>query len=88
MTFESLKTYIDKQIEEMNNYVNTNPYCKDPIGTINHTESRCFGAVDYAIIMTDMGFEPLSSMWDEYLNYFRNRRIEVRENERKKKAYD
>ena len=88
MTFESLKTYIDNQIESMNHYIDHNPYCTKPIETINHTESRCFGAVDYAVNMTNIGYEPISTMWDEYLNYFRNRRNEVRENERKKKAHD
>lgn len=85
MTFESLKKYIDTQIEDMNRFINTNPYCTKPLETINHTESRCFGAVDYGVQMTDIGFDRIDNMWCDYLEYFRNRRNEVRENERKKK---
>lgn len=87
MTLESLKKYIDTQIKDMNRYIDTNPYCTKPLETINHTESRCFGAVDYAVQMTDIGFEKIDTMWMGYLEYFRNRRNEVRENERKKKNY-
>lgn len=80
MTLTSLADYIDKQIEDMNRYIDTNPYCTKPIETINHTESRCFGAVDYAVQMTDIGFEKVDKMWYGYLEYFRNRRNEVRKN--------
>lgn len=88
MTLTTLADYIDKQIADMNRYIDTNPYCTKPIETINHTESRCFGAVDYACQMTDIGFEKVDTMWFGYLEYFRNRRKEVKENERKEKAYD
>ena len=88
MTLESLEKYIDTQIKDMNRYIDTNPYCTKPLEAINHTESRCFGAVDYGVQMAKLDFEKVDTMWMGYLEYFRNRRNEVRENERTKKAHD
>ena len=87
ITIEEIKEYIDDNIKGMDKYINTNPYCTKPIDTINATESRCFGVIDFAI-HNGLEYEPISNMWDNYLEYFRNRRNEVRENVRQKKRYD
>lgn len=87
ITIEEIKEYIEYNIKDMNNYINTNPYCTRPIESINACESRCFGVIDFAI-HNGLSYEPISTMWDNYLEYFRNRRNEVRENARQKKGYD
>ena len=86
-TIEEVKNFIDYNIKDMDKFINTNPYCTEPIDVINATESRCFGAVDFAIYC-GLGYEPISAMWDNYLEYFKKRRNEVRNELRQKKRHD
>lgn len=88
MTLEEVIAYIKYRIKDMNSYIANNPYCTDPIETINHTETQCFGVVDFAIKNEYVAYTDINDEWWRYLDYFRERRNEVRNELRQKKRHD
>lgn len=88
MTLEQIIEYIDYRIKDMNSYIANNPYCTNPIETINNTETQCFGVVDFAIKNEYVAYTDINDEWWRYLDYFRERRNEVRNELRQKKRYD
>lgn len=88
MTLAEITEYINYRINDMNSYIKNNPYCDNPIDTINNTESQCFGVVDFAIKNGYVEYTEINDEWWRYLDYFRNRRNEVRNELRQKKRND
>lgn len=80
MTYENLKEFLEKELEELKELLNSNYTWVIPSRQIARARFESFGVVEFFIKYSDIGFKEIEALWDEYLNIYNKMESEVREN--------
>ena len=80
MTYENLKEFLEKELEELKELLNSDYTWVVPSRQIERARFESFGVVEFCINYSNIGFKKIEALWDEYLDTYNKMESEAREN--------
>lgn len=80
MTYENLKEFLEKELKELKRLLESDYTWVVPSKQIARARFESFGAVNFCIGYSNIGFEKIEALWDEYLDIYNKMESELKEN--------
>ena len=80
MTYENLKEFLEKELEQLKDLLNSDYTWVVPSRQILRARFESFGAVNFCIKYSDIEYRKIEALWDEYLDIYNKMESEVKEN--------
>lgn len=80
MTYENLKDFLEKELKGLKHLLESDYAWVIPSKQIVRARFVSFGAVNFCIAYSNIGFEKIEALWDEYLDIYNKMESELKEN--------